>query len=241
MTVRREQAKHTGCSIGKDEEMAHTGLWRITHHAAQSALLFSRGWTAYWSFTFHLLLSLLVIVLSTSSEVLGDSFLTRADRDIFDTIYDAPPQREPLGAVMEGITEFGDPKTIMGLSLLFMAYGGDAPRTTGRLMSSAFIGSGLVVFGMKELVRRKRPLESELGNPSFPSGHTAFAFSMATILGHQYPRWRIPFYVSAGLIGLSRIYLGRHYASDVMMGAAVGTITGTVVWRNRHTLLGWEF
>jgi len=215
--------------------------YRIVHCASQSVLVVLRQWTVYRSFAFHLLLSFVVIVLSTSSEASAESFLQRADWGIFDAIYAPPPRREPLGTFMKGITEFGDPKTIMGLSLLVMAYGGDEPRTTGRLMSSAFIGSGLVVFGMKELVRRKRPLESELGNPSFPSGHTAFAFSMVTILGHQYPRWRIPFYVGAGLVGLSRIYLGRHYASDVMMGAVVGTITGTVVWQNRFRLLGWEF
>ena len=159
----------------------------------------------------------------------------------FDAIYDAPPQRQPLGSAMEVVTDFGDPKTMMGLSMLLMAYGNDKSRETGKLMSSAFVGGGLAVLGLKQAVRRKRPLEDELGDPSFPSGHTSIAFSMATLLGHQYPRWRIPLYVGAGLVGLSRIYLGRHYASDVLMGAAVGTISGTVVWRNRITLLSWKF
>ena len=186
-------------------------------------------------------LALVIIVLSTPLEATSENLLSRSDREIFDAIYDAPPQRQPLGTAMEVVTEFGDPKTMMGLSILLMAYGGDKPRETGRLLSSTFIGGGLVVFGIKQSIRRERPLEDELGHPSFPSGHTSIAFSMATILGHQYPRWRIPLYVGAGLVGLSRIYLGRHYASDVLMGAAVGTITGTVVWRNRITLLSWEF
>ena len=186
-------------------------------------------------------LALVVLLLSPSFEANSDNLVSRSDREIFDAIYDAPPPRQPLGTAMEIVTEFGDPKTMMGLSILLMAYGDDKPRETGRLLSSTFIGGGLVVLGMKQLVRRKRPLDDELGDPSFPSGHASIAFSMATILGNQYPKWRIPLYAGAGLVGLSRIYLGRHYASDVLMGAAVGTISGTVVWRNRITLLSWEF
>jgi undecaprenyl-diphosphatase len=186
-------------------------------------------------------LVLVITVLSSPLEATSENFLSRSDREIFDAIYDVPPQRQPLGTAMEVVTEFGDPKTMMGLSILLMAYGDDDPRETGRLLSSAFIGGGLVVLGMKQIVQRKRPLEDELGDPSFPSGHTSIAFSMATVLGYQYPKWRIPLYIGAGLVGLSRIYLGRHYASDVLMGAAVGTISGTVVWRNRITLLSWEF
>ena len=186
-------------------------------------------------------LALVVTVLSTPLEANSENLLSRSDREIFDAIYDTPPLRQPLGSVMDVVTEFGDPKTMMGLSILLMAYGNDKPRDTGRLLSSTFIAGGLVVLGIKQSVRRKRPLEDELGDPSFPSGHASIAFSMATVLGNQYPKWRIPLYVGAGLVGLSRIYLGRHYASDVLMGAAVGTITGTVVWRNRITLLSWEF
>jgi undecaprenyl-diphosphatase len=190
------------------------------------------------------LLGWLALVLTASLAPLdatAENLLSRSDREIFDAIYDAPPQRQPLGTTMEVVTEFGDPKTMMGLSILLMAYGGDKPRETGRLLSSTFVAGGLVILGIKQSVRRKRPLDDELGDPSFPSGHTSIAFSMATILGHQYPKWRVPLYVGAGLVGLSRIYLGRHYASDVLMGAAVGTISGTVVWRNRITLLSWEF
>jgi len=189
----------------------------------------------------NLLLSLLIFWVSINGYADDDNFLTRMDRDIFDAIYDAPPQREPLGTVMKGITQFGDGKAIMGLSILLMAYGNEAHRETGRLMSSAFIGTGVVVLSMKELIRRKRPLDEQVGDPSFPSGHTGFAFAVATIFSHQYPQLRIPLYIGAGLVGLSRIYLGRHYASDVIVGAAVGTITGTLVLHHRATLLRWEF
>ena len=169
------------------------------------------------------------------------NLFTRLDRDIFNAIYDAPPKSEPLGTIMEVGTYFGDGRTMLGVSLLLMAYGGDENRETGRLMTSTFISTGAIVWGMKEIIGRKRPLDEVVGNPAFPSGHTAYAFAGATLLGNRYPKLRIPLYIGAGLVGITRIYLGRHYASDVIAGAAVGTITGALVSRHRATLLEWRF
>ena len=169
------------------------------------------------------------------------NLFTRLDQDIFDAIYDAPPKSEPLGTIMEVGTYFGDGRTMLGVSLLLMAYGGDENRETGRLMTSTFISTGVIVWGMKEIIGRKRPLDEVVGNPAFPSGHTAYAFAGATLLAARYPKLRIPLYIGAGLVGVTRIYLGRHYASDVIAGAAVGTITGALVSRHRATLLEWRF
>jgi len=60
---------------------------------------------------------------------------------------------------------------------------------------------------------------------SFPSGHTSTAFTMATTLSLQYRKWyvTVPAYAWAGSVGYSRMYLGKHYPSDVMAGALVGT------------------
>ena len=169
------------------------------------------------------------------------NFFVRLDRDIFDAIYDEPPRSQPLGTIMEVGTYFGNGRTMLGVSLLLMAYGGDKNRETGRLLTSTFISTGAIVWGMKEIIGRKRPLDDVVGNPAFPSGHTAYAFAGATLLGNRYPKLRIPLYIGAGLVGVTRIYLGRHYASDVIAGAAVGTITGALVSRHRGTLLEWRF
>ena len=169
------------------------------------------------------------------------NFFVRLDRDIFNAIYDEPPLSEPLGTTMEIGTYFGDGRTMLGVSLLLMAYGDDEHRETGRLLTSTFISTGVIVWGMKEIIGRKRPLDDVVGNPAFPSGHTAYAFAGATLLGNRYPKLRIPLYIGAGLVGITRIYLGRHYLSDVIAGAAVGTITGALVSRHRGTLLEWRF
>lgn len=57
---------------------------------------------------------------------------------------------------------------------------------------------------------------------SFPSGHTAAAFIMAIVIGHGIPILMIPLVIWASLVGLSRIYLGVHYPTDVVVGMIVG-------------------
>lgn len=185
--------------------------------------------------------SLILCAFITSLDADAENVLSRWDQTLFDSIYDAPPRQEPIWTGMEGITMLGDYRGVLGASVLLMAYGNESHRETGKLLSSAYMGAGVITYGLKRLIGRKRPLEETLGNPAMPSGHTTIAFSVVTILGYRYPKWRIPLYIGAGLVGFSRIYLGRHYTSDVVVGAAIGTATGILVWHNRATLLKWEF
>ena len=185
--------------------------------------------------------SLILCSFITGLDATAENFLSRWDQTLFDRIYDSPPRQQPMWTFMEGVSDLGDYRAVMGASSLLMAYGNDSHRETGRLLFSAYMGAGVVTYGMKRLVGRKRPLDETLGNPAMPSGHAAITFSVATILGYRYPRWRIPLYIGAGLVGFSRVYLGRHYTSDVVVGAAIGTASGMLVWHNRTTLLKWEF
>lgn len=68
-------------------------------------------------------------------------------------------------------------------------------------------------------------------NGSFPSGHTTLAFTQAAIFGEFYHIEYIT-YPLALLAGLSRIYLGEHWPSDVLAGALLGYLTGTEIIRN---------
>ena len=80
----------------------------------------------------------------------------------------------------------------------------------------------------KAIVHRHRPFEHQLGpassTHSFPSGHTATSFACATVLSFYVPRLRVPFFVLAALIGLSRVYNAMHYPSDVLAGAVLGVL-----------------
>ncbi|MBN1999234.1 phosphatase PAP2 family protein, partial [candidate division KSB1 bacterium] len=59
---------------------------------------------------------------------------------------------------------------------------------------------------------------------SFPSGHTAGAFVMATMISVFYPAWTIPGYTMASVIGVSRVYNGVHFPTDVMAGVLLGRV-----------------
>ncbi len=101
---------------------------------------------------------------------------------------------------------------------------------------------------LKHLVARPRPwldvaglvpLVNEADPNSFPSGHTCAAFAAAVSWWKTLPRrWMgVLALVLALLMGLSRLYVGVHYPSDVLMGAVVGCLCA---WAACRLLRGWE-
>lgn len=98
------------------------------------------------------------------------------------------------------------------------------------------IGALITNVALKNLVARIRPYEVVEGlmriierqhDFSFPSGHTCASFAAAFALYKTLPRrWGIACLVLAALISLSRLYVGVHYPSDVLGGAAAGIFAG---------------
>ena len=87
---------------------------------------------------------------------------------------------------------------------------------------------------IKRSVRRERPDGS--GGFAFPSGHAAMTFAAAAVLDrHHSWRFAIPAYTLATYVATSRLRDNRHYLSDVVFGAAVGTIIGRTVTRHAAT------
>lgn len=99
--------------------------------------------------------------------------------------------------------------------------------------------SGILSTGIKWLAGRNRPInlfeDGLFGfdffkivflyeSTSFPSGHAVTAFTLATAVCFLYPHWRIVAFIAALLIAVSRVVLTAHYLSDVVAGAAIGTI-----------------
>lgn len=66
---------------------------------------------------------------------------------------------------------------------------------------------------------------------SFPSGHTIFFFALATVIYLFHKKWGTAALIAAALIALSRIYVGVHWPTDIIGGAALGILTGWAVYR----------
>jgi hypothetical protein len=99
--------------------------------------------------------------------------------------------------------------------------------------------AGAIVIGLKETVRRERPIRNDGTRASgfgFPSGHAAATFAAATVLQqHLGYRYGVPTYLVASYVAMSRLHDNVHRASDVVFGATVGIIVGrTVTWHGRN-------
>lgn len=110
---------------------------------------------------------------------------------------------------------------------------------------AAIAVSGIAAQIVKHIVGRARPKLLTLDGPysfhgfsiqnvwaSFPSGHTTSAFAAAVALGYMRPRWRAWLLGGAVVIGLSRILVGAHYPSDVVGGAALGSLVAHALARS---------
>ena len=119
-----------------------------------------------------------------------------------------------------------------------------AARRLGVLRSLGFaLVTGLTVFAadslsflVKDFTHRTRPFVAHpsihplyvVHSSSFPAGHGATAFAGAVLLSVVAPRLAPFLLVLATLIGVSRVYVGVHYPTDVLAGAVLGAAVGAV-------------
>lgn len=169
-----------------------------------------------------------------------------------------------LQKISKQVTNFGGPYeayTLGALGAYGFIFKNEKMKTTTFLASQAYITGGAIESVMKYLSGRQRPYitdstkvqaspsfhgplyktpkdaNGKKTNSSFPSGHTTVAFAAATVFAMEYknkPLVPILAYSAATLIGLSRITENKHWATDVLTGAAVGYLTGRLVVNNYH-------
>ena len=146
-----------------------------------------------------------------------------------------------------------------GAGLYLMGRASNKTRTADLGLHSieAMVAADIISTGVKVVLGRARPFV-DIGNNadfqifrgfsedkyrSFPSGHTTNAFAFASTISRETQMWwpRSRWYIGtmmyggATLVGLSRMYNNQHWASDVIGGAAVGTIVGLEVVKFQHS------
>ncbi len=173
------------------------------------------------------------------------------------------PARQSNRIFHNGATFFrliGDPGSVVVGGLTYVAgraRGSRRAEDIGLHTVEAVLLSGAITGATKMIAGRARPYKDTANSrnfgllrgvqgteyQSFPSGHTTAAFAFASIVtaetSHWWPqsRWVIGpiLYGGATLTGVSRIYNQFHWASDVVAGAAIGTLTGIKVYRYSHS------
>ena len=75
---------------------------------------------------------------------------------------------------------------------------------------------------------------------SLPSGHATNIFAFATVIGMLWPKGRVLLYTLAAWIAASRVLVGQHYVTDIVLGAILGTVFPYLV-RERFAARRWLF
>lgn len=145
------------------------------------------------------------------------------------------------------VSAIGAPYTWAGISgityLIGRETGNDHARETGFLALEAVAHSQLIVYVIKELTQRERPLAGTRrggfweGGSSFPSGHAIGAFSVASVFAYEYrDHIAVPIvvYSAATAVDFSRLGAQRHWVSDLFVGSSMGFLIGRYVYRQHH-------
>lgn len=140
-------------------------------------------------------------------------------------------------------TRLGDGWLWLVLALALAASGDAGLRVLAGAAVSAGLANVLLVLA-KSRVHRPRPCERAkpvhfdvdpltwfpADRFSFPSGHALNAFAIGSVIALAFPYLAVPVFVVAASVAASRVVLGLHWLSDVLVGALVGAFIGTSVW-----------
>ena len=170
----------------------------------------------------------------TNRMILGTSVLGAAIASQFDNDFQKYAQGK--GFMPESLARFSDDYVMDGWSIGLLTGGlalehylsDQSKLDLHRKLQYAFTAmaaSTVITYGFKYGVGRERPNGGN--NRSFPSGHTSHSFTIAAVsqelLGYKVG---ILAYAMAAVVGFSRIQDNKHYLSDVIFGAGIGTVIG---------------
>jgi len=191
----------------------------------------------------------------------GTAVVAPIDKQIASRLQDSSTQENRvLHYAATGFRMLGDPgSTITGLGVYAVGRldGQRRVQALGLHTVESILFANMLTGAIKYVAGRQRPFV-DVTNPydfqlwrgfkgdtyrSFPSGHSTTAFAFASALTRETQFWwphaafyvGTVFYGGAALVGASRMYNNMHWASDVMAGAAVGTLMGLKVVKYTHS------
>jgi len=192
-----------------------------------------------------------------------------ADEDIDEWARTLKEKHNWINKTSPVVTQFGGNAgvyTLIATGLISAAFKNEKGVQTSLLATQAVITSGITGYIIKRITGRERPKaayiysqqdggkwngpfgrytqilpykRSDFAFDAFPSGHTATAFSIATVFATQYNDIKgFPFfcYTAATAVGISRLTEHEHWASDVFFGAVLGYLSGKQVVRHFNKL-----
>jgi len=187
-------------------------------------------------------ISIIIVLFSLFSYFYIDKFLA----DYFSKIIIGDSYK-----IWSFITEFGSAEYVIIISIILIVVFYKFNRyiyNIGLFILSSIILSGIITDILKFLIGRSRPImyldnngiytfkpasQYDYSFISFPSGHTSTAFSVGIALMLLFPKLRYFFIVLASAIALSRVTLQKHFLSDIMVGALIGSISAIYLY-NRY-------
>ncbi len=141
-----------------------------------------------------------------------------------------------LDPIMVALTLIGP--ALLPVAVALLAVRADR-RTAGSLVAALVVSAALTLLFYALGMRPRPPTEHQVRLilpvppfPSFPSGHAALAFALAALLALRFrgSGWVGLLFGGAVAVGISRIYLGHHYPSDVLAGALIGSAVGVACY-----------
>lgn len=129
-------------------------------------------------------------------------------------------------------------RTVLVLAALGGAIAGGAARAAAIEGAVALVPVNLAVELLKRATFRARPDgEHKRSNAAFPSSHSANAFAVAAVLARRWRKAALPAFALAACVGWSRMYLNRHWLSDVAGGAILAV---TLALLSVHAWRSWR-
>jgi hypothetical protein len=162
--------------------------------------------------------------------------------------HQVPVSWHQTGVNISDACTYGTAATAGGIYLTGLFTHDEHAKRTGVLAAEASIDSAIIYGSMKLIFARQRPytdnadgkfFAGNFSSGSFPSGHAALSWTIASVIAHEYPKLPVQFlmYGLATTVATTRVTGGQHFPSDVFVGSTLGYLVGRyVASKDKHAL-----